>query len=87
MNAEIETKVQDAVTVPEDAIVLYEKNQYIFLSKGNNLYEMTEVKTGTADSGFVEIIPESGDRLLQQDIVLKNAYSLLMKIKNTGEEE
>jgi cobalt-zinc-cadmium efflux system membrane fusion protein len=87
MNAEIETKVQDAVTVPEDAIVLYEKKQYIFLSKGNNLYEMTEVKTGTADSGFVEIISESGDRLLQQDIVLKNAYSLLMKIKNTGEEE
>jgi cobalt-zinc-cadmium efflux system membrane fusion protein len=87
MNAEIETQIQNAVTVPEDAIVLYEKKQYVFLSKGDNQYEIDEIKTGAVYNGFVVIDSEKSDRLLKQDIVLKNAYTLLMKMKNTGEED
>jgi len=86
MNAEIETKSINAVAVPEEAIVLYEKKQYVFWAKGNNQYEMMEVQTGTTENGFVVIASPNSESLLQQNIVLKNAYALLMKMKNTEEE-
>jgi cobalt-zinc-cadmium efflux system membrane fusion protein len=86
MNAEIETKTSDAITLPEDAIVLYEKKQYVFVANGNNKFEMTEIKTGPTENGFVVVASSNSQTLLQQDIVLKNAYALLMKMKNTEEE-
>ena len=48
---------------------------------------MIQVETGAAMEGRVSITSENGQSLMQQNIVLKNAYALLMKMKNTGEEE
>lgn len=87
MNAEIETHALDAVTVPEDAIVMYEKKQYVFVAKGDKQFELMEVQTGPTGNGFVVIASDNSASLSQKDIVLKNAYALLMKMKNTGEEE
>jgi len=85
MNAEIETHAADAVTVPEDAVVMYEKKYYVFEQKDNNQFQIIEVQTGPAANGTIAITSENNQALLQQNIVLKNAYALLMKMKNTGE--
>lgn len=85
MNAEIETHAVDAVTLPEDAVVMYEKKQYIFAARDSNQFQIIEVQTGPAVNGIVAITSENNQSLLQQNVVLKNAYALLMKMKNTGE--
>ncbi|MFV5695787.1 efflux RND transporter periplasmic adaptor subunit [Flavobacterium sp. LB3P122] len=83
MNAEIELKSQQSNVLPSDAIVNYEKKNYIFVSKGNKQFEMKEITIGTIENGFTEII--SNNHLKEANIVIKGAYSLLMKMKNVEE--
>ena len=44
---------------------------------------MKEVSIGASENGFTRIL--SADELLKKNIVIKGAYSLLMKIKNTDD--
>jgi len=87
MNAEIETNSINSITVPEDAIVSFEKKQYVFQAKDSNQFQMIQIETGPSMNGRVSVISDNGQSFLQNDIVIKNAYSLLMKMKNTGEGE
>jgi membrane fusion protein, heavy metal efflux system len=87
MNAEIEQNNYQAYVLPEEAIVNYEKQNYVFVTKGNNRFEMIPVGMGTAQNGMVEIKPGTNNDLLKNTFVTKGAYNLLMKLKNTGEEE
>jgi cobalt-zinc-cadmium efflux system membrane fusion protein len=82
MNAEIELKSQQSNVLPSDAVVNYENKNYIFIEKGNKQFEMKEVATGSTENGFTEIISED---LNEATIVIKGAYSLLMKMKNMEE--
>ena len=82
MNGEIELKIANSNVLPEDAVVSYGGKNYIYLSKGNNVFEMLEVKTGNAENSFIEIL--SND-ISNKNIVVKGAYSLLMKMKNNEE--
>lgn len=84
MNAEIEVKSSDAIVLPSDAIVSFENKQYVFIAKGNNQFEMMEVKTGNTENGFTEIMID--ENLAKETFVFKGAYNLLMKIKNTADE-
>ncbi len=84
MNAEIEVKSSDAIVLPSDAIVSFENKQYVFIAKGNNQFEMMEVKTGNTENGFTEIIID--DNSSKKTFVFKGAYNLLMKMKNTADE-
>jgi len=84
MNAEIEIKNNNAYALPEEAIVRFENNQYIFLAENEGTYAIQEVKTGNNENGFVEII--AGEALVNKKIVVKGAYSLLMTMKNKVEE-
>ncbi len=79
MNAEIELKSQLSNVLPSDAIVSYENKNYVFVAKQNNKFEMKKVTIGNAENGFTEIL---SDDLNQASIVIKGAYSLLMKFKN-----
>lgn len=82
MNAEIELKSQQSNVLPSDAIVNYENKNYIFVAKQNKQFEMKEIRIGTAENGFTEIL---SDDLNEATIVIKGAYSLLMKMKNVEE--
>jgi len=84
MNADIEVKINQSKTLPDDAIVRFENRQYVFATKGDSQFEMIEIKTGNSENGFTEVIGDEnlGDRIF----VIKGAYNLLMKMKNTGEE-
>lgn len=84
MNAEIELSGNNANALPDEAIVRFENKQYVFISKGNNQFEMQQVQTGNTENGFTEIIIP--DNLTNQTFVTKGAYNLLMTMKNKSEE-
>jgi len=84
MNADIEIKSNDAITIPSDAVVSFEGKEYIFIVKNKNQFDMTEVKTGNAEKGFIEIL--ENEQFLNKIIVIKGAYTLLMTLKNKAEE-
>ncbi|SEW53811.1 efflux RND transporter periplasmic adaptor subunit [Chitinophaga arvensicola] len=82
MNAEIEMDNAHVSAVPDDAVVKWENKQYIFVAVTADKFVMTPVQTGTSNGGFTEIKTDLSDK----KIVTENAYSLLMKMKNSGEE-
>lgn len=84
MNAEIEVKSNDALTLPKDAVVNFEGKEYIFVVVNKNQFQMTEVKTGNSENGCIEIL--DNEQLTKNSIVTKGAYTLLMKLKNKADE-
>lgn len=85
MNADIELKNETQLSIQKEAIVSFEDKEYVFVKKGNNQYEMTEMVLGTAENNFVAIT--NSEVLKDQEIVIKGAYTLLMQLKNKAEEE
>lgn len=83
MNAEIELSSNQVTALPEEAIVRYEKQQYVFIAKGNNQFEIYQVQTGNTENGFTEIITTTD--LTNELFAVKGAYNLLMSIKNKSE--
>jgi len=84
MNAEIELKNNTVYALPEEAIVRFENNQYVFVAQSENTYALVEVKTGDSENGFTEIL--GGETISDKNIVIKGAYPLLMSLKNKAEE-
>jgi cobalt-zinc-cadmium efflux system membrane fusion protein len=84
MNADIEIKNNTVYALPEEAIVRYQNNQYIFFAETDTRFTIQEIKTGDVEKGFVEII--SGMSLTDKKIVIKGAYNLLMAMKNKVED-
>jgi cobalt-zinc-cadmium efflux system membrane fusion protein len=86
MNAEINVQSNDALTVPEEAVVRWQNKNYVFTDAGNNNFELTEVQTGVSDKGDIEIITPNRDEWSNKKIIIRNAYAVLMKMKNSAEE-
>jgi cobalt-zinc-cadmium efflux system membrane fusion protein len=85
MNADIEVNINQATVVPDEAIVRFENQHYIFTAKNKNTFEMIEVKTGNNENGLTEI---QMDKVYNNSaIVTKGAYNLLMQLKNSDAEE
>jgi cobalt-zinc-cadmium efflux system membrane fusion protein len=84
MNAEIELKNNKANTLPVDAIVRFEGNQYVFVAIDKNNFEMMSVTVGATENGFIEILNVKDFE--NKKIVTQGAYNLLMKSKNKAEE-
>lgn len=82
MNAVVQINNDKVDALPEDAFVNYESKDYVFVRNGKDSFKMTEVKKGAAEQGYAAV---SSD-LKGKDIVVKGAYSLLMKLKNTTED-
>ncbi|WP_131539362.1 efflux RND transporter periplasmic adaptor subunit [Pedobacter nototheniae] len=82
LNAAISVSNAMVEAAPEDAIVKWENKNYVFEDLGNNRYKMIPVETGANLDGFTEIKTKAKPA----NIVTKNAYSILMKMKNSGEE-
>ena len=85
MNAEVEVENKKALTLNEDAIVRWQNNHYIFVDAGKNNFKMTRVMLGNQSQGKQQI--EAPGVNSSTKLVTKNAYTLLMKMKNSGEEE
>ncbi|PUZ21829.1 efflux transporter periplasmic adaptor subunit [Chitinophaga parva] len=87
MNADIETKNKQVQALPEAAVVANGGQQYVFVAHDKHTFEMVPVKTGGRENGFLEIQADDAATLAGKNIVAKGAYSLLMKVKNGGDEE
>jgi membrane fusion protein, heavy metal efflux system len=69
-----------------NAIASFEGKQYVFEVGDNKQYKKMEVAVQNNQSGFTQItFPDNKDRS-KSLFVIKGAYSLLMKMKNTEEE-
>jgi membrane fusion protein, heavy metal efflux system len=83
MNAEVEIKANKSLAINEEAIVNFEGKNYLFVQNGTDNFDMVAVNTGTKENGFIEIINKK--ELFGKNIVIKGAYTLLMKLKNKSE--
>jgi membrane fusion protein, heavy metal efflux system len=81
VNAEIELVNRSVTAVPDDAVVRWENKPYVFTVKSDSTFVMVPVETGIQTEGFTEILTD----LSNQKLVVKNAYTLLMKLKSIEE--
>jgi cobalt-zinc-cadmium efflux system membrane fusion protein len=84
MNADLEVKSHKTWVTNDDAVVNFEGHYFVFVTIPGNKFEMKEVETGVKEKGRVEIL--NGELFKDQTIVIKNAYTLLMALKNKSEE-
>ena len=82
VSAEISLNNAKVDALPEESIVKWENKPYVFVKQPDQSYKLFAVALGVTTNGFVEV----KTNLKGQDIVLKNAYTLLMKLKNSSEE-
>lgn len=85
MNAVIELQSAFAQALPEESIVDFEGKSYVFAETGKQKYTMLPVTIGTQENGYVQIL--NSNELAGKNIVVQNAYTLLMKLKNAAEDE
>jgi len=87
MNAQVEVATDDAYVIPNDGIVRFEGKEYVYIESANRKYEMIEVLTQNAENGYTQISFADNKDRAANTFVTNGAYSLLMKLKNTEEEE
>jgi cobalt-zinc-cadmium efflux system membrane fusion protein len=83
MNAELKVKNELIQFLPEDAVVSYENEDFVFEEVAVRKFKMIKVKIGETSENKIAILTD----LKGKKIVNKGAYSLLMKMKNTSDEE
>lgn len=86
LNALIQVSDAEVLAVPDEAVVRYGAQDYIFLVVGTNTYKMLPVITGMRENGYVEVSHQS-ENLEGRSIVNINAYAVLSKMMNKAEEE
>jgi cobalt-zinc-cadmium efflux system membrane fusion protein len=85
MNAEIEVSSQNDFVISDESIVTYEGKHLVFYEKSKNNFEMVEVEMGNSENGITQITFKNNFNPGQKKFVIKGAYSILMKSKNTEE--
>lgn len=85
MNAEIDTHSALTQSLPEESIVYFEGNNFVFIETAKQTYQIVPVQIGATEAGFTSIV--NYEELKDKKIVDKGAYTLLMKLKNTEEED
>lgn len=84
INALIQIDNNNAFVLNNDAIVDYEGKKFVFIQNENkNTFSMQEVQLGTITDKVTEII--NYDLLQNKSIVIGDAYTLLMVLKNKEE--
>jgi cobalt-zinc-cadmium efflux system membrane fusion protein len=85
MNAEVEIETEKALVVSESAVVRWQNENFVFVETGDGTFNMAPVTLGITQNGQQQIMP--AEDLGDKNIVLQNAYALLMKLKNSSEGE
>lgn len=93
VRATIETGSNQLPSLPDQAIMDFEGKSYVFVEKGKEdsskkapayIFEMIEVQKGVSENGFTHVTLL--EEIKESRIVLKGAYSLLSKMKNSESE-
>lgn len=86
LKAYIESGENKVPGLPDEAVVKYQGKNYVFIAADEeNHFTMVEVETGNSENGYTEIIPSKDSNLNDAQIVIKGAYDLLSKMKNSEE--
>lgn len=83
-NAEITTPNSKGWIIPKEAIVSFEKQDFVFIDKGNGLFEMTPVNLGFTNNTEAELL--QAESIKDSKIVVNGAYNIFMQLKNSSEE-
>jgi cobalt-zinc-cadmium efflux system membrane fusion protein len=83
INAEIELNNLSVQALPNAAVVKWQNKPFVFIEKDASTYLMVPVVLGLESKGMVEVV--SGISASDK-VVIANAYTLLMKLKNSSEE-
>jgi cobalt-zinc-cadmium efflux system membrane fusion protein len=83
MNAEVQVAENSILAISETAIVNFESSNFVFVQLKEKEFKMTPVVLGLAENNFVAL--KNADELASKPIVVKGAYTLLMKLKNKEE--
>ncbi|WP_426670418.1 efflux RND transporter periplasmic adaptor subunit [Mucilaginibacter sp. McL0603] len=89
LQATIETRPQNTLAVPEDAIVNYGGQRCMFMSTLHGkdiLFNMIPVNVGVQQDGWCQI-QLSKPELKDRSFVLKGAFSILSAMKNVGDND
>jgi cobalt-zinc-cadmium efflux system membrane fusion protein len=86
LNGTIHIENVPSLTVPEDAVVRYGNKEYIVQATGQHNFQLVAVETGIRDNGKVAV-STGATELSGMQVVTKNAYAILGKMKNAAEEE
>ena len=77
-NAEIELNNAKVNALPEESVVKWQNKSFVFVKIDGSNFKMVPIEIGVSNNGFVEIKTDLG----KQEVVLTNAYTLLMQLKN-----
>jgi cobalt-zinc-cadmium efflux system membrane fusion protein len=77
-NAEIELNNAKVYALPEESVVKWQNKPFVFVKMDASNFKMVPIEIGVSNNGFVEIKTDLG----KQEVVLTNAYTLLMQLKN-----
>lgn len=86
LNASIHLENVPSLTVPEEAVVRYGNQQYIVQATGKNAFQLVNVETGIRENDRVAVSANNTE-LSGMNVVTKNAYAVLGKMKNIAEGE
>ena len=82
INAQIELNDVNVSVLPAASIVKWQNKTYVFVERDSLTYEMVPVVAGMESKGMIEI---TSGISVDQKVVVANAYTLLMKLKNSSE--
>lgn len=85
ISAEIEITNQQLLAVPDDAIVRVGEQEFIFVKETTNRFRLMAVDVLSHENGL-SAVSRVNSSLASREVVVKNAYVVLMKMKNTGGE-
>ena len=86
IEARINIDNENSSTLPNEAIVSNGNDHYIFVETEPNTYNQVQVRIGTTDQGFTEVIPLDEIKP-DSKVVITGAYYLLSELtKGKGEE-
>ena len=85
MNAEIDLKNTQSLSVPEESVVSFEGHNYLFVKTNKkNTFELLEAEIGNAENGWSQVL--NPEIFQTKQIVVKGSYGLLMTLKNKADE-
>lgn len=86
MNSELEVSSRKAFVIPNNGVIRFEGKDYVFAESGKGNYKMTEVTLLNNENGFTQISFKDTVDYSNQIFVTSGAYTLLMALKNKGDD-
>jgi len=87
LKAYIESGDNQVTALPDEAVVKYQGKNYFFIAADEELhFTMVEVQKGNSENGYTEVTLPKDFNMADTEVVVKGAYDLLSKMKNSEGE-